>query len=54
MKPVLLLLLGLLTLSAFAQRQTFDITSFTPPSGWKNETTDYATSFVKTNNVSRG
>lgn len=54
MKSVLLLLLGLLTLSALAQRQTFDITSFTPPSGWKNETTDYATSFVKTNNVSRG
>lgn len=54
MKPVLLLLLGLLTLSAFAQRQTFDITSFSPPNGWKNETTDFATSFVKTNSISRG
>lgn len=35
-------------------REKFDITSFTPPSGWQREATDNVVSFVKTNEVSRG
>ena len=50
---LLLLLVPCYTLLA-QPREKFDITSFTPPSGWQREATDNVVSFVKTNEVSRG
>ena len=54
MKSILLFFATLVGVNAFAQRQTFDIASFEPLAGWKNETADFATSFVKTNSITRG
>lgn len=50
-----LLVLLILSSTIFAQqRQTFDIASFIPPEGWQNETKDFATSYVTTNNLTGG
>ncbi|HRJ31049.1 MAG TPA: hypothetical protein PLV21_03200 [Cyclobacteriaceae bacterium] len=50
-KPVFLLLLILSVYSAQSQlRETFDIISYSPPKGWKKESTDNVVSFVTTNN----
>ncbi len=54
MKSILLLLIVVTGVNSFAQRQTFDIASFEPLAKWKNETADFATSFVKTNSATRG
>lgn len=50
-KPVCLLLLILSVYVSKAQlRETFDIISYTPPKGWKRESTNNVVSFVTTNN----
>ncbi len=56
MKKILLLFLSLIIyiVSSAQQRQTFDITSFFPPVGWQNETKDFASSYVTTNNLTGG
>ncbi|MFN5168420.1 MAG: hypothetical protein ACK5DD_02240 [Cyclobacteriaceae bacterium] len=52
---LLLLVLMLLEFGAFAQkRETFDITSFTPPPGWQREATENVVSFVTTNTATGG
>jgi hypothetical protein len=50
------LLLGftLASVVAFAQSETFDLVTFTPPTGWKRESNNSAVSYVITNEVSRG
>lgn len=37
----------------YAQKETFDMATYTAPSGWKKETTEYAVSFTKVNNTTR-
>ncbi|MFM9838673.1 MAG: hypothetical protein ACKVOQ_10445 [Cyclobacteriaceae bacterium] len=56
MKKIIFLSLSLIIYEiGFAQqRQTFDITTFIPPTGWEKETKDFAVSFVKTNSQTQG
>jgi hypothetical protein len=52
---LLLLVLMMLEFGAFAQkRETFDITSLTPPRGWQREATENVVSFVTSNNATGG
>lgn len=46
-KIILLSALVIITTIVFAQKQTFDLTTFTPPTGWKKETTQSAVQFSK-------
>lgn len=46
-KIILLPSLVIITTIVFAQKQTFDLTTFTPPTGWKKETTQSAVQFSK-------
>lgn len=52
---VLFLTVFITSSSVFSQqRETFDITSFTPPTGWQKESKNFATSFFTTNQVTGG
>ncbi len=46
-KIILLSVLVIFSTIVFAQKQTFDLTNFTPPTGWKKETTQNAVQFSK-------
>ena len=49
------LLLSSLVLPGYSQQQeSFDIITYKVPAGWKKEVTDFAVSFLKVNNSSRG
>jgi len=52
MKKGLVLITLLIYRTSFSQLQTFDIASYTVPSGWQKEVKDFAASYVKTNNQS--
>ncbi len=47
MKYIFSSLLLFCTVNLFAQKQTFDITTFTPPKGWKKQLTEGAVQFSK-------
>jgi hypothetical protein len=49
MKKILLLIFVLSNVVAFAQKQTFDITTYTAPKGWKKQTTESSIQFSKEN-----
>ncbi len=53
-KLVLALFITIFSLPLLAQRETFDITNYTPLMGWKKESTEHTVSFVTTNEVTRG
>lgn len=44
----------LFTSAAFAQTETFDIATFTPPPGWQREAVDFAASYLTTNTKTGG
>lgn len=46
-KTLIITLLVLTGICGLAQKQTFDLTTFTPPAGWKKETTQSAVQFSK-------
>ncbi len=48
-KTILLYSMIMVTLNIIAQQQTFDITSYTAPLGWKKEVTDNTTSYTTIN-----
>lgn len=52
MKKILLVLLLLPFITA-AQKQTFDITTYTPPAGWKKETKENLVIFSKTDKIKK-
>jgi hypothetical protein len=49
MKKILLLIFVLSNVVVFAQKQTFDITTFTAPKGWKKQTNESGIQFSKEN-----
>jgi hypothetical protein len=50
MKTIATIILFLITLSAFAQKQTYEFVTYTPPSGWKKEVkANTYTSYTTTN-----
>lgn len=54
-RSVFFLLAGLfIGISTVAQPETFDIVTVVPPRDWKKEFTDFAVSYVATNNQTRG
>jgi hypothetical protein len=54
MKQLFLNILLLCTNVAFAQQQTFDITNYTPPKGWKKQTTESTIQFSKEDEAKGG
>ncbi|HQV55634.1 MAG TPA: hypothetical protein PLX17_08975 [Chitinophagaceae bacterium] len=46
-KIILLPILVILNTIVIAQKQTFDLTTFTPPTGWKKEITPSAVQYSK-------
>jgi hypothetical protein len=51
MKPILSIALFLLSVSVFAQKETFDVATYTVPAGWsKTSSTNSAVSYAVTNN----
>ena len=46
-KIILLCVLCASVTTSFAQRETFDLTTYTPPKGWKKQTTESAVQFTK-------
>jgi hypothetical protein len=50
---VLLILITPISFCLAQKDETFDITSYQSPTGWKKESTDYALSFVTTNEVTQ-
>lgn len=54
MKTMLVIFLLFPTLLFAQQSETFDLATFTPPSGWKRESVDFAASYVITNNKTGG
>ncbi|CAN5148245.1 hypothetical protein BH09BAC3_BH09BAC3_25380 [soil metagenome] len=56
MKTIILCLIVLSnSVALFGQnRQQFDIATFAPPAGWQSETTDFASSYTSTNNLTGG
>lgn len=53
MKKILTLVCILNSLYAIGQRASFDIATYTVPTGWTPEIKDFAASYIKTNNVTR-
>ncbi len=53
-KLISLYVILLVAIHSFAQTQTFDIVTYTPPIGWSKEIKDYAASYYKTNNKTKG
>ncbi len=51
MKRLTCLILVMFPLLLHAQTETFDVVTYHTPKGWKKETTDFAVSFVKVNNM---
>lgn len=47
MKKLLLSLITLCTMNSFSQTKTFDIVTYTPPTGWKSEQTENAILYSK-------
>jgi hypothetical protein len=55
MKKITILFIVLtIGINSFGQTQTFDIVTYIPPSGWTKEAKDFATSYVTTNNKTKG
>jgi hypothetical protein len=51
MKPILSVVLFVLSVSVFAQKETFDVATYTVPAGWsKTSSTNSAVSYAVTNN----
>lgn len=50
MKAFLLIALSAVTITATAQKETFDIINYTAPNGWTKETTENVISYLTTNN----
>ena len=53
MKTLLTLILNVLAWAAIAQTETFDLTTFVEPSGWKKEVKDNIISYTKTDNTKK-
>ncbi len=54
MKNILLILFFcVLVVNAYAQKETYDLVSFTPPAGWKKEISEDKTTFTVTNNKTK-
>jgi len=52
MKKTMPVIFFLLPTLLFAQeRENFDLATFTPPAGWKNESVDFAASYLITYNT---
>lgn len=51
MKKIHLVILLLISTGLFAQTETFDLATFTPPKGWKKETKENVVSFSHVNNA---
>ncbi|MDZ7607629.1 MAG: hypothetical protein U5K79_19020 [Cyclobacteriaceae bacterium] len=43
----------IITCGAIARAETFDLTTYTPPDGWENETRENFVSYTKTDEVKR-
>ncbi|MDZ7650938.1 MAG: hypothetical protein U5K54_29500 [Cytophagales bacterium] len=54
MKKLLILICVLNSFLAVAQKTTFDIANYTTPIGWTPEIKDFAASYTKTNNKTKG
>ena len=54
MRVLFLVLSGLLVFPCFGQQQTYDIVKYTPPTGWKKETTASALQLSKENTTTGG
>ena len=46
MKNIFIFLLFLLATNVFAQKETFDLISYTPPTGWKKEVMQNAITYT--------
>ncbi len=53
MKNLLFFLLIGFSMQLFAQKETFDLATFSPPAGWQRETSKDVVSFVKINNTAK-
>lgn len=54
MKSFISVLLLAITVTVSAQQTNFDIATYTVPAGWTPEIKDFAASYVKTNNITKG
>jgi hypothetical protein len=52
MKHPILILLTLICTAAFAQKESFDITTYTPPKGWKKEAKEDVITYTMANTKS--
>lgn len=50
---ILLMFLGVSMVNVLAQKETFDLATYTPPTGWKKEVKENVVSYTKTDNIKK-